>query len=148
MVLLIVTMGQEKNHYYGTKILVIGGMVGTLFLAGNQSYMKDAERISWMQGDIHISDFKYSQTIQFPNLAKVKIVCQGYQMTPEDIKAGLNYYEKANHHKHMPVRLKPSLDEVFRNVPNTAKILTNKGIEATISEAPIIEKIFCFTEDE
>jgi len=142
-------MGQEKNPFYGTKILVIGGIVGSLFLAGNQNFMKHPERVSWMQGDIHISDFEYSQTIQLPNFVKVKIVCIGYQMTPEDIRTGLDYYEKANHHEYMPVRLKPTLDEVFNNVPNTAEMLRTNGIEKTLNmKTPIVEKIFCFTENE
>ena len=77
------------------------------------------------------------------------IICKSIQMTAEDINYGVELQKKVIKNNSLyGTKFKIDLAQVFRYAPNTLNAIKTKGIDATLNEAPIIEKIECKPKGE
>ncbi len=133
----------QKEIIYG--LIIAASITGSTyggFLLGSKI------EFEFYKGMYYPSPINISYELKNP-IDNSTIICKSAQMTAEDINYGIGLQKKViENNSHYGTEFKIDLAQVFRYAPNTLNTIKTKGIDATLNEAPIIEKIECKPKGE
>ena len=129
---------ESENKYLssGVKLYFIGGLIGMCLIP---IIYKPKEFIIFP-----LTPFSSNEILVLNNGTQINMNCNGYYVTSNDIQ---NTYRKISTNEYKNINSSNNI-LIDTTAPNTLKMLKIKGIEATLSEAPIVEKIRCESKGE